>query len=78
MVLPLMYSLYWGVMRTATDLTLDRVAFVWALGIEPDPWQRALLRFPSDRVLLNCSRLGGKSTMTGIIALHRALYHPAP
>jgi hypothetical protein len=27
-------------------------------------------------VLLNCCRQSGKSTMTGIVALHRALYHP--
>jgi hypothetical protein len=27
-------------------------------------------------VLLNCCRQSGKSTMTGLIALHRALYHP--
>jgi hypothetical protein len=35
-----------------------------------------LLRSISERVLLNCCRQSGKSTMTGIIALHRALYHP--
>jgi hypothetical protein len=27
-------------------------------------------------VLLNCSRQSGKSTMSAMIALHRALYHP--
>jgi hypothetical protein len=27
-------------------------------------------------VLLNCSRQSGKSTMSAVIALHRALYHP--
>src|SRR5215212_2874555 len=57
-------------------LTLDRVAFAREAGLEPDPWQRDLLRSSSDRVLLNCSRQSGKSTMTGVIALHRALYHP--
>ena len=55
---------------------LDRVSFARALGLEPDPWQEDLLRSTSDRVLLNCCRQSGKSTMTGIIALHRALYHP--
>jgi hypothetical protein len=64
--------------RVASDLALalDRVAFARALGLEPDPWQERLLRSTSDRVLLNCSRQSGKSTMTGLIALHRALYHP--
>jgi hypothetical protein len=57
-------------------IALDRVAFVHKLGIDPDPWQHDLLRSDSDRVLLNCSRQSGKSTMTGAIALHRALYHP--
>ena len=57
-------------------LALDRAEFARALGLEPDPWQRDLLRSGSDRVLLNCCRQSGKSTMSGVIALHRALYHP--
>src|SRR5918992_4138685 len=57
-------------------LALDRVAFARALGLEPDPWQEDLQRSASDRVLLNCCRQSGKSTMTAIVALHRALYHP--
>src|SRR5215203_105711 len=56
-------------------LALDRVAFAQRAGLDPDPWQRDLLESSSDRVLLNCCRQSGKSTMTGIIALHRALYH---
>ena len=57
-------------------LALDRVAFAREAGLEPDGWQEELLRSTSDRVLLNCSRQSGKSTMTAVIALHRALYHP--
>src|SRR4051812_29821300 len=58
-------------------LALDRVAFARAVGIEkPDPWQVALLRSQSPRVLLNCSRQSGKSTVSGILALHTALYYP--
>src|SRR3712207_8339226 len=57
-------------------LALDRVSFAKRLGLEPDGWQEELLRSSSDRVLLNCSRQSGKSTMTAVIALHRALYHP--
>jgi hypothetical protein len=62
----------------ATDMAraLDRVLFARALSLEPDPWQRDLLRSTSDRVLLNCCRQSGKSTMTAVIGLHRALYHP--
>src|ERR671921_708148 len=57
-------------------LALDRVSFAQKAGLEPDPWQRDLLESSSDRVLLNCCRQSGKSTMTAIVALHRALYHP--
>jgi hypothetical protein len=62
----------------ADDLTLalDRVTFARALGLEPDPWQEDLLRSTANRTLLNCCRQSGKSTMTGLIALHRALYYP--
>jgi hypothetical protein len=52
------------------------VSFTRKLGIVPDDWQEKLLRSTSDRVLLNCCRQSGKSTMSGVIALHRALYHP--
>jgi hypothetical protein len=64
------------VLRDDLRLALDRVAFAKRLGLEPDPWQEDLLRSTSDRVLLNCCRQSGKSTMTAIVALHRALYHP--
>src|SRR5215216_2883687 len=62
----------------ADDLrvALDRVAFAERLGIEPDDWQRDLLRGGADRILLNCCRQSGKSTMSAVIALHRALYFP--
>src|SRR5215211_194079 len=55
---------------------LDRVAFTEELGILPDPWQRDLLHSTTPRILLNCCRQSGKSTMAAVIALHRALYHP--
>ena len=58
-------------------LALDRAAFAHSVGLRSlDPWQEDLLRSSSDRVLLNCSRQSGKSTMSGVIALHRALYYP--
>jgi hypothetical protein len=57
-------------------LALDRCAFARALGLEPDGWQEELLCSTSERVLLNCSRQSGKSTISGVIALHRALYYP--
>ncbi|HEX2108046.1 MAG TPA: terminase family protein [Rubrobacteraceae bacterium] len=65
-------------MGAASDLAmaLDRAAFARSLGVEPDPWQERLLCSGSARILLNCSRQSGKSTMSAMIALHRALYHP--
>lgn len=63
-------------LRDDLRLALDRVVFARALGVEPDPWQEGLLQSEAPRVLLNCSRQAGKSTMSGIIALHRALYRP--
>jgi hypothetical protein len=63
-------------LRDDLRLALDRVAFAEKLGIFPDAWQENFLRSSSDRVLLNCSRQSGKSTMSAVIALHRALYHP--
>ena len=57
-------------------LALDSVAFAEKLGIVPDGWQEDFLRSSADRVLLNCSRQSGKSTMSAMIPLHRALYHP--
>jgi hypothetical protein len=63
-------------LREDLRLALDRSSFAREVGLEPDPWQEDLLRSVSDRVLLNCCRQSGKSTMTGLIALHRALYRP--
>jgi hypothetical protein len=62
----------------ATDLAmaLDRVAFARAVGIEPDRWQEDLLRSTATRILLNCARQSGKSTVAGVLAVHAALYEP--
>jgi Terminase large subunit, T4likevirus-type, N-terminal len=53
---------------------LDRVAFARRLDVVPDDWQAQMLRSESPRVLLNCSRQSGKSTMAAILALHQALW----
>jgi hypothetical protein len=55
----------------------DRVEFARSLGIVPDSWQERLLQSASPRVLLNCARQSGKSTMAAIIALHQALWWPS-
>jgi hypothetical protein len=44
------------------------------LGLTPDAKQAELLRGNLKRVLLNCSRQWGKSTITAALAVHRAVY----
>jgi hypothetical protein len=51
----------------------DRLPFAHSIGIVPDSWQEQLLRSAAPRVLLNCARQSGKSTMAGLLALHKAL-----
>jgi hypothetical protein len=57
-------------------LAIDPVKFCQSLGLEPDPWQRDLLLSSEPRIILNCSRQSGKSTITAILALHHALNNP--
>lgn len=45
-------------------------------GMEPDRWQKKLLRSTGKRILLNCTRQGGKSTATAARGLWEALYRP--
>lgn len=55
-------------------MRLDPVSMAQTAGIEPDPWQAKFLRSRSSRILLNCSRQVGKSTTTGVLSIHTALY----
>src|SRR5215210_2667309 len=45
-------------------------------GIAPDPWQRDVLTSDAQQILLLCSRQSGKSTVTAILATHRAVSVP--
>jgi len=64
----------------ATDLrrALDPATFAReCLGFETlDPWQEGCLRWSGRRLLLNCARQTGKSTMASVLALHTAIYRP--
>ncbi len=62
----------------ADDLAaaLDPVVLARRMGVTPDPWQARVLRSPARQIILNCSRQVGKSTVTGILAGHTALYEP--
>jgi hypothetical protein len=63
----------------ALDLAaaLDPVRFAERCGVVADHWQAEVLRSEDPRILLNCSRQAGKSTVAAVLALHRAVYWPA-
>jgi hypothetical protein len=55
----------------------DALAFVRnQLGIEPDPKQAWILTGRHERLLINCTRQWGKSTITAAAVLHRLLTEP--
>ena len=56
-------------------IRLDPSLLMERLGLEPDPWQRAVLRSTAYRLLLLCCRQSGKSTTTAILALNTALFY---
>src|SRR5215212_8563036 len=60
----------------ALAMALDPVALSRAAGIVPDDWQAGILRSTAPRTLLNASRQSGKSTTTGTLAVHEAIYRP--
>jgi hypothetical protein len=62
----------------ANDLAfaIDPVLVMQAVGLDPDLWQKELLRTEARRMLLLCARQSGKSTTTAVLALHEALYRP--
>jgi len=55
-------------------MAMDPVAFSRAAGIVPDDWQADVLRSSASRMLLNCSRQSGKSTITAALAMHTAIF----
>jgi hypothetical protein len=46
------------------------------LGFQPDPWQLDVLTTRYPRLLLNCSRQAGKSTVVALVSLIEAMYYP--
>ena len=57
-------------------LALDPVCLAEAAGYQLDRWQRNVVRSPSRRQLLNCSRQSGKSLAAAVLAVHTALFIP--
>lgn len=52
------------------------VQMMRSLGMAPDDWQVEVLLSEEKRVLLNCSRQAGKSTVAAILAMGQALFYP--
>jgi Terminase large subunit, T4likevirus-type, N-terminal len=46
------------------------------LGLQPDPWQIEVLKAGHPRLLLNCCRQAGKTTVVGLLGLAEALFRP--
>ena len=59
-------------------LAESRIEFAHELSVYPDEWQSKVLETPlgGARVMLNCARQSGKSTITSILCLHVALHEP--
>ena len=62
---------------TSDDLAHSLDPVLWlkeVLGFHPDPWQASLLRSRSRKIILNCSRQSGKSTVCAALGLHESIY----
>jgi len=62
---------------TSDDLAYSLDPVLWGeevLGFHPDPWQASLLRSRSKKIILNCSRQSGKSTVCAALGLHESIY----
>lgn len=55
----------------------DGSALLLLCGLQADPWQADVLRADDKRLLILCTRQGGKSTVVVVKALHRAMTSPA-
>jgi hypothetical protein len=61
---------------TIVDIPAHPVGFARSVGIDPDPWQTEVLASGHPRKILCCGRQTGKSTVAGILAIHKALTVP--
>src|SRR4051794_34671351 len=63
--------------RLMLAIELDPSIMLTLIGFDdPLPWQRQLLRSTSDKVLLNCHRQAGKSSVAAALAVWTALVDP--
>jgi hypothetical protein len=62
--------------RTTTSVPANPVTFAISVGIVPDEWQVEVLRSEHPRKILCCGRQTGKTTVSGLLAAHKALTQP--
>src|ERR1700733_14373152 len=55
---------------------LPTVSIMRKLGLEPDAWQVEVLEAGHRRLLLNCCRQAGKSTVVAVLGLVEAVFVP--
>jgi hypothetical protein len=65
-----------AVAATVAMPRLGPVELAERAGVVPDSWQRQVLTSAAPRLLLNCSRQSGKSTVCALLAVHTAIYEP--
>lgn len=58
-------------------MALDPTRLAERAGLNPDPWQRDVLRSHDRQTILLCSRQAGKSTVSAVLATHTAVYRAA-
>jgi hypothetical protein len=58
------------------DIPAYPVEFAKSVGIEPDDWQIEVLASDHPRKILCCGRQTGKTTVSGLLAAHKALTQP--
>jgi Terminase large subunit, T4likevirus-type, N-terminal len=59
-------------------LAIDVAHFARSAGLEGplDPWQKRVLETGEKKIILNCSRQSGKSTIASLLACRTAIYEP--
>src|SRR5258708_4764579 len=58
------------------DTRPPAVVLMTNLGLLPDPWQMEVLEAGHPRLLLNCCRQAGKSTVVAALGLTQAVFVP--
>lgn len=61
---------------TNTELHQTTLSVMNTLGLKPDPWQVDVVTGEHQRLLLNCSRQSGKTTVVAIMGLIEAMLRP--